>query len=102
MTETTNTNAIKSYELSIKAMTDTIGAINYAIDALDKDTLKKIKESLTAVTGQAANLPIAIKEDIKSLDAAKTKKIYIDGLEVIKDKILKNIQLANETILNIK
>ena len=102
MTENTNTNAVKSYELSIKAMTDTIEAVNYAIEALDKDTLKKIKESLTTVTSQTANLPIGIKEDIKALNNTKTKKIYIEGLELVKDKVLKSIQLANETIVNIK
>ena len=111
MTENTNANAVKSYELSIKAMTDTIEAVNYAIEALDKDTvnyaiealdkdtLKKIKESLTTVTSQTANLPIGIKEDIKALNNTKTKKIYIEGLELVKDKVLKSIQLAKETIV---
>lgn len=104
MTDSTNTStkAIESYNFSIKAMNDTIGAINYAIDALPKETLKKIKESLTAVTGQTSHLPIGIKEDIKALSGAKSKQIYIDGLEIIKDKVLNSIQTANNAITDIK
>lgn len=103
-TNATSIKTIDTYELSIKAMNDTIGACNVTIDRLNKGdlTLKDAKTSLPLVTSQTANLPISIKEAVKSLDAVKTKKLYIDGLELVKSQSVNNIKLAMETIENIK
>ena len=96
------TKTIETYQASVKAMNDTKGALDYAIEALGRNTLKKIKANLVTVTSQTQDLPIMVKDAIKALDSKRIKWDYIKGLNQVHAIIDDTIKVAEKAINDIQ
>ena len=104
MTETSKTNeTVKAYELTVDAMNSLIKKSNQLIDDLNNGSLlKDAKGTMTLILDNTANLPIGIKKDIKEASRARTKALYIEAIELVKDNMVKSIKVALDAIHDIK
>jgi len=94
---------VKSYELTIDAMNNVIKEANLVIDELANGcTLKTAKSELESFVADTANLPIGIKEAVKDASKARTKSLYIEGIDLIKGKLVESIKVAMGAIHDIK